>query len=111
MDAISHTHTPPRTPRVRQKSPRRGGTEARTFGLDRSERRPVTRLLARTREVELFVRRSQWYRVDLDRIPDAAALLGWIEHLLQKTWCTSQHVRELITYVERENEVVVNRAA
>lgn len=112
MISGAHTHASPRTPRVRQKSPRRGGTDrCRIDAQLYEEISPVTRLLDRTREVAMRAGPSQSYRVDLDRVPDAAALLGWIEHLAAKNWCKPQHIRELILIAERENGIDIDRAA
>ena len=63
--------------------------------------RPATRLLASTREVVLLDGRGsiRGYRVDLDRIANESALLGWIEHLCCKQWVRTRHIRELIEHV------------
>lgn len=73
--------------------------------------KPVTRLFKSTREVGLIDRGRCDYKVDLDRIPDAAALLGWLLHLAEKTWITPRHLAELIAHVERENHISINRGA
>ncbi|MCW1915977.1 hypothetical protein OJ996_20485 [Luteolibacter sp. GHJ8] len=39
------------------------------------------------------------YDIELTRIPNAEALLGWIDHLGGKTWVTSQHLHQLVRSV------------
>ena len=36
------------------------------------------------------------YEIELSRIPTAEALLGWIQHLREKTWVTGEHVVQFI---------------
>lgn len=72
---------------------------------------PVVRLKRRNRVAELIDERGMVYEVDLDRVPDALALLGWIEHLAGKAWVTGQHIRELIRMVENQNGVKIDRSA
>lgn len=74
--------------------------------------RPLTRLLKRTREVELKTGRAAYrYRVDLDRCRTAAELLGWIIHLTEKTWVKPRHIAELIEHAIKQNGIQINRGA
>ena len=41
------------------------------------------------------------YHIELSRIPDKAALLGWVVHLCEKDWMKTEHVYEFITRVCR----------
>jgi len=44
-----------------------------------------------------FIARDYW--IDLDRIKDRAALIGWIHHLLGKRWVTSEMLIQFIETV------------
>jgi hypothetical protein len=40
------------------------------------------------------------YWIDLERCDTPEKLLEWIGHLAEKTWCTTEHIRDLIDCVE-----------
>ena len=72
---------------------------------------PVARLRRSTREVLLATGTPGYcYRIDLDRIRDAADLLGWLLHLSGKQWVTAQHMADLIEAAARHNGIEVDYA-
>ncbi len=117
--SLSLSHTPPYPPCGTEVPTGRGTGAAQTplatvipIG-DFQSAKPLTLLHRHTREVELICRvhGRHGYRVDLDRVQNAADLLGWIEHLCEKTWLKPRHIRELIRHVEQQNGVTIGRNA
>lgn len=52
---------------------------------------------------------DDWYEIEASRCNTAAKLVGWIAHLSQKTWVTTDHIEYLIELVAREFPKVVVR--
>ena len=58
---------------------------------------PVIKLFRDTREVAILDEYGRdSYRIGLDRLNTSGKLLGWILHLSEKDWVTTQHISELV---------------
>lgn len=48
------------------------------------------------------------YPIDLNRCKSAEALLGWLSHISEKSWVTTEHIHDLITLASTENGIEID---